>query len=160
MTVLKATALEAVPVNRLLTLTHDEDENATLAATKAGESADFYSTSDIESGQAVRAVIKGAPSWNIEAGGAIKAGATVKVGAGGTVVSSTTEVIGYVTNATKKGAIATFVRQSSGGGKGPTGDPGPDGKPGADGNPGPDGNKGPDGDPGPVGDQGPPGDPA
>lgn len=154
MTLLIAKATEASEANRLLTLTHDEEDNPLLAVTKAGESPDFVSTTPLEVDQEVRVKVKGLSTLKVEAGGTIKMGAEVKVGAGGTVVSGKADSIGYVTNAVTKGDIAELVRKSSSGGagdKGPTGevgDKGPIGEKGPVGDKGPTGDKGPDGDPG------------
>lgn len=156
----KAKIVDVVESYRLMTLTNDEEGNATLSAAEPGGSPDFYSTGKLEANAEVMVQVKGNTTWRIEAGEALKAGQLVGIGAGGVVVPSAEDSVGYVTTAVEKSAISTFVKRGSGGGagdKGPTGNKGADGAPGAK---GPVGDKGPDGDKGATGDKGPDGDPA
>ena len=140
-----AIATEDVQPNRLLSLGAEQK----VSITAAGGTPDFRSTGAIKEGSEVRIAIKNNPVWQVEAGGDIAAGDYVEVGAGGTVVKSAGEGIGYVAESVSKGGVARLVRKFSGGTPGPKGDKGDKGDTGA---------AGPKGDPGTAGAKGEKGD--
>ncbi len=135
-----AIATEDVQPNRLLSLGAEQK----VSITAAGGTPDFRSTGAIKEGSEVRIAIKNNPVWQVEAGGDIAAGDYVEVGAGGTVVKSAGEGIGYVAESVSKGGVARLVRKFSGpkGDKGEKGDTGAKGADGATGATGPAGKDG------------------
>src|SRR5690625_5582564 len=79
MTRFKATVSEDVEANRLMVKSVSEGLIG-LSIAQPGDTPEFRSTGKLLEGQEVTVTIKGANSWNIEAGGDIEAGADVGVG--------------------------------------------------------------------------------
>ncbi|WP_348623644.1 head fiber protein [Paenibacillus peoriae] len=148
-----AVVTEDVAANRLLSKTIGA-EGITLAATTAGGTPDFRSTGRLKKDEEITVTINNSPSWLVEAGEDITAGATVAAGAGGVVVASATG-FGYIVKAVKAGELASVIRSTTGGG---AGQPGPKGDKGATGPAGPKGDKGDTGATGAAGAKGDKGD--
>ena len=155
-----ATVTEDIQSYRLINMTNAEEGPVELSAAVDGDTPEFHSTRNLTSGEVVRINVTGKRIFKVEAGEDLQAGDFVKIGQGGTVITSDDEGIGYVSNQVPSGGIASVVLSSSGGAIGPQGpkgdkgDPGEQGPPGADGADGAQGPKGDKGDPGADGTDG------
>lgn len=133
-----AKVTEAISGNRLLTLS-EEKEMPEVSVASAGSIPDLRSTGNLEEGQEVTVTIKDETVWEVEAGENLNAGASVEIGDGGVVVSSSGGGFGYVSEAVEAGEVAKVVRRAGGGAAGPAGPAGPKGDKGDKGNKGNDG---------------------
>ena len=114
MSTFQVKAAEVIQPNRLLTLSSDTNGSAIISLTKAGGNPDFHSTRQIAKDQNVTVSFNGKKAWTIEAGENLKAGQRVQAGQDGKLVKSTGSGIGYVYADATAGALATFIRTSSG----------------------------------------------
>jgi len=114
MSTFQVKAAEVIQPNRLLTLSSDTNGSAIISLTKAGGNPDFHSTRQIAKDQNVTVSFNGKKAWIIEAGENLKAGQRVQAGQDGKLVKSTGSGIGYVYADATAGALATFIRTSSG----------------------------------------------
>src|SRR5690625_4241431 len=101
MTRFKATVSEDVEANRLMVKSVSEGLIG-LSIAQPGDTPEFRSTGKLLEGQEVTVTIKGANSWNIEAGGDIEAGADVGVGDDGMAIESE-DSFGYATRSASAG---------------------------------------------------------
>src|SRR5690625_1823525 len=114
MTTFKATVSEDIESNRLMVKSRTMSLFG-LSAARPGDTPEFRSTGKLLEGQEVTVTIKGAISWDVEAGEEITAGADVGVGEGGTAVESE-DSFGYATHSANAGEAVEVVRVSSGSG--------------------------------------------
>lgn len=149
-----ATVTENIQAYRLINMTNVEEGQPELSPAVDGDTPEFHSTRNLTSGEVVQINVTGKRIFKVEAGEDLQAGDFVKIGEGGTVVTSDDEGIGYVSNQVPSGGIASVVLSSSGGAVGPQGPEGPEGPQGPQ---GPKGDKGDPGEQGPQGDTGPQG---
>lgn len=149
-----ATVTENIQAYRLINMTNVEEGQPELSPAVDGDTPEFHSTRNLTSGEVVQINVTGKRIFKVEAGEDLQAGDFVKIGEGGTVVTSDDEGIGYVSNQVPSGGIASVVLSSSGGAVGPQGPEGPQGPKGDKGDPG---EQGPQGEEGPQGPQGPAG---
>ena len=140
-----ATVTENIQAHRLINMTSVEEGPPELSAAVDGDTPEFHSTRNLTSGEVVRINVTGKRIFKVEAGEDLQAGDFVKIGQGGTVITSDDEGIGYVSNQVPSGGIASVVLSSSGGAIGPQGPEGPQGPKGDKGDPGEQGPAGADG---------------
>lgn len=146
-----ATVTENIQAYRLINMTNVEEGQPELSPAVDGDTPEFHSTRNLTSGEVVQINVTGKRIFKVEAGEDLQAGDFVKIGEGGTVVTSDDEGIGYVSNQVPSGGIASVVLSSSGGAVGPQGPEGPQGPKGDKGDPGEQGPQGEEGPQGPAG---------
>ena len=113
MATFKALVTEDVEENRLLSL-QGGNGIPQISVTEPGGSPDFRPTGPIAENTEVTVILKNNPVWEVEAGEDLPAGTYVEVGAGGVLVASNDEGIGYVSEEVAEGELAKLVRKTSG----------------------------------------------